>query len=274
MHPQPNLARWPDPCHLSNLTFYRDYHGQQLYYRWEGKVWWRPKPDAPLTQIFSIVGMNATKVFLCRDAEGNEYGHRINRELGLFGHPETGEVLYRWQPFAEYEPVPVVPIANRIVQGDVQPKTRTVPAGMPFVKNELRIPLTYPHPLFGEAKYRKYCPAETFEGTEYFTTYTRRPDIATEAIPSPTWARDCPWLPWMGLGYGHPARLRFETTIERVERFEDLNPKLIEVIRTRVPLYEHTPDEADEPNVTSTTYFKKHFEAYLAGEAFPIETAI
>ena len=267
-----NLSRWPTPYTLSNLDFYRDYHGRQLYYRWEGKVWWRPTPSSTLEQIFRIVGMNATKVFLCRDDQGNEYGHRINRELGLYCHPETCDVLYRWQPFPEQEPVPVVPIANRIVQGDVKPRILTVPAGEPYTKNELKIPLTYPHPLAGDAKYRDYCPAETFDGVEYFTTYTRRPEVAATAVPPPNWARDCPWLPWMGLGCGHPARLRFETMIERVDRFEDLNPRLTDVIRQRVPIYEHTPDQTDEPNVTSTTYFKHHFKDYLAGEAFPIET--
>ena len=73
------------------------------------------------------------------------------------------------------------------------------------------------------------------------------------------------------MGYEHPARLRFETTIQRVDTFEELNPKLIKVIRQRVPIYEHTPDATDEPNVTSTTYFKKYFDAYQADAEFPIK---
>lgn len=268
-----DLARWPRAHRVSNLDFYREHHGQQLYYRWEGTVEWRPEPGAPLTQIFRIVGMNATKVFLRTDSAG-EVGHRINRELGLYCHPETGAVLYQWQAFPDREPVPVVPIANRIVQGQVKPRVREIPAGHPYAENVMEIPLTYPHPLAGEAKYRDYCPADTFSGTEYFTTYTRRPEVGSDAVPPPTWARDCPWLPWMGLGYGHPARLRFETTIERVAVFEDLNPQLIAVIRARVPIYEHTPDASNEPNVTSTTYFKRYFEAYCQGATFPIEEKV
>ncbi|WP_242037889.1 DUF1838 domain-containing protein [Tolypothrix sp. FACHB-123] len=34
--------------------------------------------------------------------------------------------------------------------------------------------------------------------------------------------------------------------------------------------YEFTPDQSDEPNMTSTLYFKQHFNAYLKGERFPI----
>lgn len=251
---------------ISNLDFYRQYHGQQLYYRWEGTVWWQLSPETALEKIFAIAGMNATKVFLC-SGDAGEYGHRINRELGLYCDLETGDVLTQWQPFSDRPPVPVVPIANRVVQGDVKPRTITIPAGEPYLKNVLEIPLTYPHPLADDPKYRDHCPGDTFRGTEYFTTYTSRPGVTA---PMPLWARDCPWLPWMKLGYAHPARLRFETTIQRVDTFEELNPKLIEVIRQRVPIYEHTPDATDEPNVTSTIYFKKHFEAYQAGAKFPI----
>lgn len=252
---------------VSNLEFYRRYHGQQLYYRWEGMVWWRLSPEAPLEKLFAIAGMNATKVFL-RSGETGDYGHRINRELGLYCDPETGEVLTQWQSSPTQPPVPVVPIANRIVQGDVQPRTTTIPVGEPYLKKVQEIPLTYPHPLADSPKYQEHCPGEIFQGTEYFTTYASRPGVTA---PVPLWARDCPWLPWMKLGYQHPARLRFETTIQRVDTFEDLNPNLIAVVRQRVPIYEHTPDSTDEPNVTSTTYFKKHFEAYQAGKTFPIK---
>ncbi len=32
-----------------------------------------------------------------------------------------------------------------------------------------------------------------------------------------------------------------------------------------------TPTESDEPNVTSIQYFKKNFESYLRGDIFPLE---
>ena len=85
------------------------------------------------------------------------------------------------------------------------------------------------------------------------------------------WARDCPWMPWMKLGYGNPAKLRFETTIFRVDNFEQLNPKLVKLVREKVPIYEFTPEESEEPNITSIQYFKKNFESYLRGDIFPLE---
>jgi hypothetical protein len=42
-------------------------------------------------------------------------------------------------------------------------------------------------------------------------------------------------------------------------------------VREKVPIYEFTPTESDELNMTSIKYFKKHFEAYLQGSIFPIE---
>ena len=41
-------------------------------------------------------------------------------------------------------------------------------------------------------------------------------------------------------------------------------------MREKLPIYEFAPDESDESNVTSILYFKKHFDAYLNGDYFPI----
>ena len=270
-----------DDLVFSNLEFYRNNHGKQLYYKWQGEIWWKPTPDAALEKLFAIVGMNATKVFIREHPEYGEAGHRINRELALYCHPETGDILYQWcwpglsqgngqgdtQP--KHSSVPVVPIANRIVQGTVKPKELTVPKGQDYKKVVTEIPLDYPHPLANDATYRDYCPGERFQAVEYFTSYVSRPGFT--GAPPAEWSRECPWLPWMRLGYGHPARLHFKTTIARVETFEELNPNLVELVRSRVPIYEHTPDHTDEPNVTSILYFKQHFDAYLKNSRFPIE---
>ncbi|MEH2256730.1 DUF1838 family protein [Nostoc sp.] len=73
------------------------------------------------------------------------------------------------------------------------------------------------------------------------------------------------------LGYAHLAKLRFETTIFKVDSFEQLHPSLVKLVREKVPIYELTPTESDEPNVTSIQYFKKNFESYLRGDIFPLE---
>lgn len=254
---------------FNTLDFYRKNHELQLYYSWSGEVWWTEEPGKSVEKLFSIIGMNATKVFIKPHPEYGEVGYRINRELGLFCAPETKEILHYWQPRKDTQEVPVVHIANRIVQGSLQAKKVIIPKGQGYLTSVKEIPLEYPHPLAGDSKYSDYCPGETFKGVEYFTTSVSRPAVL-EAPPA-KWARDCPWMPWMKLGYGHPARLRFETTIQRVDLFEQLDPRLVKLVRERVPIYEFTPSESDEPNMTSTLYFKKHFESYLRGDVFPVE---
>jgi hypothetical protein len=257
---------------LFTLDFYRNNHGKQLYYSWSGEVWWREQPDRQEQKLFTIIGMNATRVLIKPDPESGEVGYRLNREIGLFCDPISYEVLHYWQPKEDSQPVPVVHITNQMVQGSVQGRKIIIPAGEAYLTKTIEIPLEYPHPLAGDSKYRDYCPGETFKGVEYFTSHFHRPGV--EQIPPAKWSRDCPWMPWMKLGYGHPARLRFETTIKRVSDFEQINPKLVKLIREKLPIYQFTPTECDEPNMTSILYFRKHFESYLKGEVFPIEETI
>ncbi|MBP5973824.1 DUF1838 family protein [Brasilonema sp. CT11] len=263
------MSDYLDDYELNNLDFYRKNHGLQLYYNWSGEILWQEKPDLPREKLFSIIGMNATKVFIKPSPEYGEVGYRINRELGLFCDPVTQEILTYWKSPEANQTVPVVHIANRIVQGSVKPKKFVIPKGSGYITSVMEIPLEYPHPLAGDSKYSDYCPGEKFKGIEYFTSNICRPDASD--VPPAQWARDCPWMPWMKLGYGHPAKLRFETTISRVDSFEQLHPKLVKLVREKVPIYEFTPTESDEPNITSLQYFKKHFESYLRGDVFPIE---
>ena len=253
----------------STLVFYRENHGKQLYYSWSGDIWWTEAPDKPRKKLCSIIGMNATKILLKSHPEYGEVGYRLNREIGLFCHPETQEILHYWKPREDSPEFPVVHIANRMVQGSLREKKIIIPQGQGCLTQVKEIPLEYPHPLAKDSKYQDYCPGETFKGVEYFTSSFSRPGF--KGAPPATWARDCPWMPWMKLGYGHPARLRYETTIARVESFEELNPKLVKLVREKLPIYEFTPNECDEPNMTSILYFKKHFASYLQGESFPIE---
>ena len=250
----------------SSLDFYRQNHGKQLYYNWSGEITWSLEPGQTPQKLCSIMGMNATKVLLKHDPDHGEMGYRLNRELGLYCDSETLEVLNHWISPAG-EKVTVVHIANRMVQGALQEKMIVVPQGQPYLAKTTEFPLVYPHPLATDVRYRDYCPGDKFEGVETFVSHFARPGVTD--VPPATWARDCPWLPWMKLGYGHPARLYFKTTIQRVESFEELHPTLVRLVRDRLPMYEFTPDECDEPNMTSLTYFKRYFEAYQRGDRFP-----
>ncbi len=77
------MSDYLDNYEFNNLDFYRKNHGLQLYYNWSGEIWWQETQHKPKEKLFSIIGMNATKVFIKPDAESGEVGYRINRELGL-----------------------------------------------------------------------------------------------------------------------------------------------------------------------------------------------
>jgi hypothetical protein len=58
----------------------------------------------------------------------------------------------------------------------------------------------------------------------------------------------------------------------KVNSVTDLPQLLQDEINTRVPLYKNAPkSRLDQEDMTSWIYFKKHFEAYLAGEKFPLQ---
>jgi hypothetical protein len=52
-------------------------------------------------------------------------------------------------------------------------------------------------------------------------------------------------------------------------------PQLLQdEINTRVPVYKNAPASIiDKEDMTSWTYFKQHFEAYLSGDTFPVPEA-
>jgi hypothetical protein len=57
----------------------------------------------------------------------------------------------------------------------------------------------------------------------------------------------------------------------KVAGFEELPDLLQKQIKTRIPAYRHAPEgHIDSENITSWRYFKRHFDAYLAGKEFPL----
>jgi hypothetical protein len=66
-------------------------------------------------------------------------------------------------------------------------------------------------------------------------------------------------------------QLIYSASGEKVDDFDQLPQLLQDEINTRMPLYRHAPEAPlDDEDMTSWLYFQKHFDAYLAGESFPI----
>jgi hypothetical protein len=66
-------------------------------------------------------------------------------------------------------------------------------------------------------------------------------------------------------------QLIYSASGRKLAGFEELPEILQEQINTRIPVYRHAPEVRIEgENVTSWRYFKRHFDAYLAGKEFPL----
>ena len=76
----------------------------------------------------------------------------------------------------------------------------------------------------------------------------------------------------MHMGDNHPGEIFYTTTGARTKDLSMMPQWLIDDVTTRLPLYLHAPSSYDPgvPNETSQTYFMKNFDAYLAGEKFPL----
>jgi hypothetical protein len=71
-----------------------------------------------------------------------------------------------------------------------------------------------------------------------------------------------------------PGNLIYSAYGNKVSGLTELPQLLQDEINTRVPLYKNAPPSLlDVEDVTSWLYFQENFDAYLAGETFPLPVA-
>jgi hypothetical protein len=134
---------------------------------------------------------------------------------------------------------------------------------------------TYPNPLAKDKRFLDYSPNGTYQAAELFKLTVPLVDLLNPDIKSVTemhlsWDRIGPWLPWMKMG-NRPGHLIYSAYGSKVRGFTDLPQLLQDEINTRIPVYKNAPKTSlDKEDMTSWTYFKQNFEAYLSGETFPI----
>ncbi|HEY9740021.1 MAG TPA: DUF1838 family protein, partial [Coleofasciculaceae cyanobacterium] len=184
-----------------------------------------------------------------------------------------GEILHKWEnPWTE-EIVTVVHVANNPVEGHFK---GSFPA---YVNGDITtfafdfFP-TYPNPLAEDPRFLDYSPNPTYQAVELFKMTVPTADLLNSETTSVSqlfvsWDRIGPWLPWMKMG-NRAGHLIYSATSLKVNGFTGLPQLLQDEINTRLPLYKNAPKAPLDADMTSWTYFQKHFEAYLAGERFPI----
>jgi hypothetical protein len=243
--------------------------GAQVVTTWSGAVY-AVVPGEAIRHLFDLEGMNVAR---CLQVDGA--WHITSRELMYYLAPGSTRALERWTNPWTGQQVPVVHVANRLIQSRLG-------AGAPLeiaghrATIVLDVPLFYPNPLARDPSTRRYSPDEMYQAIEMFSLSA--PASSALAGDEPTvsdltigWHREGPWLPWMNMG-DRSGRLLYRAHGRKIGGVDELTPLLRGEIASRVPLYGEAPRclVEDQPNETSWSYFARSFAAYVAGERFPL----
>ena len=243
--------------------------GQQAVMVWNGAIY-TFVPGESKQHLFNIVGMSVARC-LSHPEGGWDF---TSRELTYYLDPKTQEILHQWENPWTKEVVTVMHVANSPVQGYFKGQFPAKVTGdvTTFVFDLFP---SYPNSLANQPEFAAYSPNPTYQAAELFkltvpTADLINPEQTTVSSLILSWSRIGPWLPWMKMGT-EPGQLIYSATGCKVENFTDLPQLLQEQIEQRVPLYRNAPrQKLDQEDMTSWSYFKQHFQAYLRGEVFPI----
>ncbi|MBW4541109.1 MAG: DUF1838 domain-containing protein [Myxacorys chilensis ATA2-1-KO14] len=239
---------------------------------WTGSIY-AFVPGEKRKRLFDMVGMSVSR---CLATEENSWTF-TSRELTYYLDPKTGEKLHTWKnPWTE-EVLPVMHVANNPVQGDFEGQ---FPAQVDDETTTFVFDIfpAYPNPLT-DPKFAEYSSNPDYQAAELFKFVVPTADLFNVNLPSVSklwlsWDRIGPWVPWMKMG-NRAGHLIYSASGNKVNDFDQLPPLLQDEINTRMQLYRHAPAAPlDDEDMTSWLYFQKHFDAYLAGETFPIAAPV
>lgn len=243
--------------------------GTQSYIVWKGAIYsW--VPGEKRQHLFNMLGMSVARCI----PNGESAWDFTSRELTFYLDPKTNALLHQWVNPWTQETHTVMHVANSPVQGhfkgefpaQVSRETTTYVFDLfPF----------YPNPLADDPTFADYSPQPIYQSAEFFKMVVPTADLMDDSRTTVTdmilsWQRIGPWLPWMKMG-SRSGELIYSASGRKFSQFEQLPGLLQEQIQTRVPLYRNAPEDSQEvEDMTSWLNFQKHFQAYLAGDRFPL----
>lgn len=244
--------------------------GEQAVLIWSGAIY-SFIPEEKKKKLFNIVGMSVSRCVACED----ESWDFTSRELTYYLDPDTSEILHQWRNPWTDEVLTVMHVANNPVQGRFKGK---FPAKVDGEVTTFAFDLFshYPNPLGEDERFVEYSPNPTYQAVELFkltvpTQDLLEPDRVSVSNVILSWTRIGPWPPWMKMG-AKPGQLIYSASGSKAEQLSDWPQLLQDEVNHRIPLFKEAPKSflEDREDMTSWKYFKKHFDAYLAGEKFPI----
>ncbi len=239
--------------------------GAEVITTWTGSVF-AFAIGGPPRELFGVTGMN-----IARCLRDGDRWYLTSRELMLYLDPTTREPISSWTNPWTGATVPVMHVANSLVQNELRRVPISIVDGTATIS--IDVPLQYPNPLASDSALRQFSPMPRYEAGEFFTLSAPAAALATgPTVPTLqlVWYRVGPWLPWMAMGE-RPGTLIYSARGRKLFDAAELPEVLQRVIDETVPVYRHAPRcRIAGHNVTSWTYFADHVAAYLAKDSFPV----
>ncbi len=246
--------------------------GVTRYGVFEGRAYSRV-PGERDRHLFNVLGVNTRQCGTVTDPERGQGFRSVSREVMLYLHPETNDVLDRWENPWSGETVDVVHVANDPVNmreprfaldASGQPGTVALRRYGEMLFSSAEVPLFYDNPLGGN--YQRYV-GGTYHAMEIFNSSYHADELLGEVSLSRSyvaWTRVAQWLPWMQMG-SRPGVMVINATGTSVFDRGVIPEPLLSVLEDRYPSYfEPPPVDDTRPNETSWTVFKTFIDAKTA----------
>ena len=151
--------------------------GEDQWTVWQGKLF-SFIPGRRPRHLFNLIGANVAR---CAKDNRNRW-FITSRELMYYLDPETGERVDRWRNPLTTEEVPVVHVANDLVQSVLRGSPDITISG-PLATLRIDIPLFYPNALFRDENLKPYSPTRMYQAAESFGLITTTAALSRVALP-------------------------------------------------------------------------------------------
>ena len=242
--------------------------GITRYGTWQGKAYSRV-PGEKDKHIFNLIGINVRQCLKTNDETQGRGFRSVSREIQMYLHPVTNEVLDTWTNPWTNNDISVLHVANDPVnmraisyefdkEGKSSRKIK-VRRYHDLIASPTEIPLFYKNALGGD--YQKYV-GGMYHAMEIFNSFYSAEKLLDDDIKNigeshGGWTRVAQWLPWMEMG-DKPGIMIFNASVFNTFELETVSERLINILESRYPSYLEPPPLNDSrPNETSWTVFKK-----------------
>ncbi len=251
--------------------------GQTYYFDATGAMYAHPLDQDEPVHLFDFLGVDISR---CLHDRTTGQWILVSRKITLYLDPKTGEVLRHWQNPWNGETLNVM---HRSYDYQEFLIPAQIPADVTPVMSAVSLDfnLKLPNPLAHNPKFADYSPEPFVQSADsykfIFPTQLVNAESSTasdDRTVTLSYYRMGPWEPWMKMR-GKPGFLVLNYTGMKAEGFNDINPRLKNLIEQRLPLFREAPaTRLDRSIATSWTRFEEQFDACLRGEEFPLPAPI